>query len=102
EALLATVEEAFSRADKDRDVQREMAELRARYALLTKREQEVLALILEGLNTKLIARQLAISVRTAEHHRAAIMQKMQARNISQPGGAPLGVGGLEGTNNDAR
>jgi len=102
EALLATVEEAFSRADKDRDVQREMAELRARYALLTKREQEVLALILEGLNTKLIARQLAISVRTAEHHRAAIMQKMQARNISQLVRMALGVGRLEGTNNDAR
>jgi FixJ family two-component response regulator len=75
EALLTSVEEAFSRADKDRDVQSEIAELRARYALLTKREQEVLALILDGLNTKLIACQLAISVKTAEHNRAAIMQK---------------------------
>jgi FixJ family two-component response regulator len=34
EALLTSVEEAFSRADKDRDVQSEIAELRARYALL--------------------------------------------------------------------
>jgi FixJ family two-component response regulator len=76
--------------------------LRARYALLTKREQEVLALILDGLNTKFIARQLAISVRTAEHHRAAIMQKMQARNISQLVRMALGVGRVESTNNDAR
>jgi len=54
EALLATVEEALARTDKGRDVQRETAELRARYALLTKREQEVSALLLEGLNTKLL------------------------------------------------
>jgi two-component system, LuxR family, response regulator FixJ len=102
EALLTSVEEVFSRVDKDRDVQSEIAELRARYALLTKREQEVLAQILEGLNTKLIARQLAISVRTAEHHRAAIMQKMQARNISQLVRMALGVGRVEGINNDER
>jgi two-component system response regulator FixJ len=102
EALLTSVEEAFSRADKDRDVQSEIAELRARYALLTKREQEVLALILEGSNTKLIARRLAISARTAEHHRAAIMQKMQARNISQLVRMALGVVRLEGTNNNAQ
>jgi two-component system, LuxR family, response regulator FixJ len=102
EALLTSVEEVFSRVDKDRDVQSEIAELRARYALLTKREQEVLAQILEGLNTKLIARQLAISVRTAEHHRAAIMQKMQARNISQLVRMALGVGRVEGINNDVR
>jgi two-component system, LuxR family, response regulator FixJ len=102
EALLTSVEEAFSRADKDRDVQSEIAELRARYALLTKREQEVLALILEGSNTKLIARQLAISARTAEHHRAAIMQKMQARNISQLVRMALGIGRVEEINNNAR
>src|SRR5262249_18137734 len=83
EALLTSVEEAFSRADKERDVQSQIAGLKARYALLTKREQEVLALVLEGVNTKLIARRLAISARTTEHHRAAIMQKMQARSISQ-------------------
>ena len=53
-----------------------------RQALLTQREREVLALLLEGLSTKLIAHQLRISSRTAEHHRAAVIQKMQARNIS--------------------
>jgi two-component system, LuxR family, response regulator FixJ len=83
EVLLATVEEALSRTEKGCDVQRQTAELRARYGLLTKREQEVLALLLEGSNTKLIARYLGISARTAEHHRAAIMQKLQARSTSQ-------------------
>ena len=51
-------------------------------APLTQREREVLALLFEGLPTKLIAHQLRISTRTAEHHRAAVLKKMQARNIS--------------------
>ena len=51
-------------------------------APLTQREREVLALLFEGLPTKLIAHQLRISLRTAEHHRAAVIKKMQARNIS--------------------
>jgi FixJ family two-component response regulator len=82
EALLATVEEALSRGDNGDDAPFEINELKARQALLTQREREVLALLLEGLPTKLIAHQLNISSRTAEHHRAAVIQKMQARNIS--------------------
>jgi two-component system response regulator FixJ len=82
QALLATVEEALSRSDEDGDAPLEMKEFKARQALLTQREREVLALLLEGLPTKLIAHQLRISSRTVEHHRAAVIQKMQARNIS--------------------
>ena len=82
EALLASVEEALSRADDARDVLQETEEFKARLTLLTQREREVLALLLEGLPTKLIADHLRISARTVEHHRAAITQKTQARNIS--------------------
>jgi FixJ family two-component response regulator len=82
EALLVTVEEALSRSDEAGDPPVEMKEFKARQALLTQREREVLALLLEGLPTKLIAHQLRISSRTAEHHRAAVIQKMQAHNIS--------------------
>ena len=83
EALLTTVEEALSRADEARDVPQETEEFKARLTLLTQREREVLALLLEGAPTKLIAHRLQISARTVEHHRAAIMQKTQARNISR-------------------
>ena len=82
EGLLATVEEALSLGDDGREAPHEMKEFKARQALLTQREREVLALLLEGLPTKLIAHQLGISSRTAEHHRAAVIQKMHARNIS--------------------
>ena len=82
EALLVTVEEALSRTDETRDDPHEIKEFNARQALLTQCEREVLALLLEGLPTKLIAHHLRISSRTAEHHRAAVIQKMQAHNIS--------------------
>jgi two-component system response regulator FixJ len=82
EALLVTVEEDLSRSDDAGDAPLEIKGFKARQALLTQREREVLALLLEGLPTKLIAHELQISSRTAEHHRAAVIQKMQARNIS--------------------
>jgi two-component system response regulator FixJ len=81
-ALLATVEEALSLGDDAQDAPYEVKEFEARQALLTQREREVLALLLEGFPTKLIAHQFCISSRTAEHHRAAVIQKMQAHNIS--------------------
>jgi FixJ family two-component response regulator len=82
EALLLTLEEALARSDKILDLQAETQEIRRRCALLTEREHEVFALLVEGLPTKLIAHRLGITSRTAEHHRAAVMHKMQARTIS--------------------
>ncbi|MGH6840105.1 MAG: response regulator transcription factor, partial [Methylocella sp.] len=82
EALLIIVEETLARADEVYDLQAELQEFRSRCALLTQREREVLTLLIEGLPTKLIAYRLEISTRTTEHHRAAVMQKMQARTIS--------------------
>ena len=82
EALLEAVEEALSLGEDGQDAPDEVKEFKARLTLLTQREREVLALLLEGLPTKLIAHQLAISSRTAEHHRASVIQKMRAHNIS--------------------
>ncbi|MFD1332240.1 response regulator transcription factor [Methylopila musalis] len=50
--------------------------------LLTRREREVLALIAEGLSNKEAGRQLSISPRTIEVHRARIMEKVGARNAA--------------------
>ena len=47
---------------------------------LTLREREVLKLIAEGISNKEIADLLSISIRTVEHHRANIMEKL---NIKQ-------------------
>ncbi|MBT2143599.1 MULTISPECIES: response regulator transcription factor [unclassified Rhodanobacter] len=54
-----------------------------RYELLTAREREVFRLIAEGLTTKEIARQLAISTKTAENHRARVLTKIAVRNTAE-------------------
>jgi two-component system response regulator FixJ len=102
EALLNIVEETLARADEVRDLQAELQEFRARCALLTQREREVLTLLIEGLPTKLIAYRLGISARTTEHHRAAVMQKMQARTISHLVRMALNLGHFNGANNSAK
>ena len=51
------------------------------YGTLTLREQQVLRLLVDGLPVKEIADQLFISVRTAENHKANIMQKLKCKNI---------------------
>lgn len=48
---------------------------------LTPRETEVLQLISEGLTNKAIARQLAISIKTVERHRTAVMRKLDAHTV---------------------
>lgn len=52
-------------------------------ALLTQREQEVMALIIEGKYNKEIAADLNISISTVEAHRSHIMDKFQAKNMAQ-------------------
>ena len=93
EALLLTVEEALASADEVFDRQAEILEFERRRTALTLREQEVFALLVDGLPNKLIAHRLSITTRTAEHHRAAVMQKMQARTISHLVRMALRLGG---------
>jgi NarL family two-component system response regulator LiaR len=50
---------------------------------LSKREQEVLALIVEGLSNEEIAEQLVISPATARHHVSACIQKLGVANRAQ-------------------
>ncbi len=52
------------------------------YELLTPREHEVLAQITSGASNKEAGRNLGISMRTVEVHRAHIMQKLKARNAA--------------------
>ena len=53
-----------------------------RYAQLSPREREVLALIVEGLTNKEIGRALALSPRTVEAHRAHLFDKLGAGSLA--------------------
>jgi RNA polymerase sigma factor (sigma-70 family) len=52
-------------------------------AKLTQREREVLELVGKGLHAKEIAASLDISARTVEVHKARLMSKLEARNVSE-------------------
>ena len=57
-----------------------MAEARSRIGRLTGREREVLDWLTAGRSNKAIAREMAISPRTVEVHRANMMGKLGARH----------------------
>ena len=60
---------------------------------LTPREQEVLALLVEGASNKMIARRLGISVHTAKFHVSSLLDKLDAvgRTDAVAHAARLGV-----------
>ena len=61
----------------------ERADLRERHDSLTTREQQVMALIVDGEANKVIAYKLDISDKTVEAHRAKVMRKMSARSLAE-------------------
>lgn len=56
------------------------ARITEKVAELSQREREVMRFVVEGLPNKLIADQLAISVRTVEVHRARVFDKMAVKS----------------------
>jgi two-component system, LuxR family, response regulator FixJ len=55
----------------------------ARVAALSPREREVLNLLMEGKSTKIVARELAISPRTVEIHRARLMTRLEVSSLAE-------------------
>ena len=80
--ILDTIGRALEMA-RDRQNQSSIAqEARERIASLTPREAQVLEHLVAGHANKVIAYELGISPRTIEIHRAHVMEKMQARSLS--------------------
>jgi len=71
---------AFDADDEKRRVIADRDTVEERLAALTSREKEVMNLILEGRYNKVIANQLAISMRTVEAHRSHIFNKMKVHS----------------------
>jgi FixJ family two-component response regulator len=69
----------------DQDRRREIAQialLREKYALLTARERQVMALVVSGLLNKQIANELSISEVTVKMHRGSVMRKLEAKSVA--------------------
>ncbi len=61
----------------------EIEEIGDKLAKLSEREQEVLKQVADGLSSKEIAREMAVSIRTVESQRLTIMKKLEVESIAQ-------------------
>lgn len=81
--LLAGLDRGFEMLSQRGEKRRAVLAAQQRIELLTAREREVLEGLMRGLSNKLIARDLDISLRTVEMHRANMMSRLQVRNLAE-------------------
>ena len=82
EVLLTAIRQALERSRLALAQEAEMQELRDRYASLTSREMQVMALVVSGLLNKQVAGELGIAEKTVKAHRGQVMQKMKANSVA--------------------
>ena len=76
-------EEVMNKAEGLKATMQRRAIARSHVDRLTRREQEVLTSIADGLSNRRIGEKLAISPRTVEIHRANMLKKMRLRHTSE-------------------
>ncbi|HUO16689.1 MAG TPA: response regulator [Verrucomicrobiae bacterium] len=81
-ALVSAIRKALERSRLALAQDAEMRELKARYASLTAREHQVMALVVSGLLNKQVGGELGISEITVKAHRRQVMQKMRADSLA--------------------
>ena len=82
DVLLSAIRHAIERSQAALDHEAEMRALRDRYASLSRREREVMALVVSGLLNKQVGGELGISEITVKAHRGKVMRKMKADSLA--------------------
>lgn len=83
EILLKAIQRALARFEDIVARRNQLSVLHSLFAKLTRREQEVFALLVRGKPHKQIAYELGISDRTVKLHRHQLIQKLQVRSLAE-------------------
>jgi FixJ family two-component response regulator len=78
EIMIGAIREAVLRSQANLQQEGAQRQLQERFALLTRREREVMNLVVKGLMNKQVGFELDISEITVKAHRGKVMEKMQA------------------------
>jgi FixJ family two-component response regulator len=82
DVLLSAIRDAIERSESVVAREAEIRALRDRYASLSHREREVMALVITGLLNKQVGGELGISEITVKAHRGQVMRKMKAGSLA--------------------
>jgi FixJ family two-component response regulator len=80
--LLDAIQQALARDSARRKEQADIALLQERYDKLSRRQHQVMHLVVSGLLNKQIASELGTTLITVKLHRAQVMRKMQAASLA--------------------
>ena len=83
DTILDSIRLAQSRFAQQQQTDAAAEAAQARITSLTPRERDVFEELVRGKQNKVIAHDLSISPRTVEVHRARVLEKMQARSLSE-------------------
>jgi two-component system, LuxR family, response regulator FixJ len=81
QTLIDTVIRALATQNNQIRARQEVADVAARFALLSIREREVFQMVVVGMPNKQIASHLELSEKTVEIHRASVMRKMNSQSL---------------------
>ncbi|MBN1007182.1 response regulator transcription factor [Amphritea pacifica] len=83
EVLIPLVQNALKKADEMFADRQQQEQVRKLYDSLSRREREVMALVVSGKANREIAEELGISPKTVEVHRSRVMSKMRAESLPE-------------------